>query len=58
MGCVVNGPEEARHADVGITGSDRKVLIFSRGEIVRRVSAEDAEQAFREEVEKLCGKAD
>jgi (E)-4-hydroxy-3-methylbut-2-enyl-diphosphate synthase len=57
MGCVVNGPEEARHADVGITGSGRKVLIFSRGEIVRRVLPEDAEIAFREEVQKLCGKA-
>ena len=56
MGCVVNGPEEARHADVGITGSGRKVLIFSRGRIVRRLSPDNAEVAFREEVEKLWRK--
>ena len=54
MGCVVNGPEEARHADVGITGSGDKALIFRAGEVVRRVQNEDAEAAFIEEVEKLC----
>ena len=54
MGCVVNGPEEARHADVGITGSGKKALIFRSGTIVRRVSEEEAEAAFFEEVEKLC----
>lgn len=53
MGCVVNGPEEARHADVGISGAGRKVLIFRHGDIVRRVVPEEAEEAFREEVEKL-----
>lgn len=54
MGCVVNGPEEARHADVGITGSGRKALIFRSGAIVRRVDDGEAETAFFEEVEKLC----
>jgi (E)-4-hydroxy-3-methylbut-2-enyl-diphosphate synthase len=56
MGCVVNGPEEARHADVGITGSGERILIFRSGEIVRRVTKDEAESAFREEVEKLCEK--
>ena len=54
MGCVVNGPEEARHADVGITGAGEKILIFRAGKIVRRVSSEESETAFREEVETLC----
>ncbi len=54
MGCVVNGPEEARHADVGITGTGEKALVFRSGKIVRRISSDEAEQAFREEVEKLC----
>ena len=58
MGCVVNGPEEARHADVGITGAGDKILIFRSGEIVRRVSREEAESAFKEEVEKLCKEKD
>ncbi|MBT3273565.1 MAG: flavodoxin-dependent (E)-4-hydroxy-3-methylbut-2-enyl-diphosphate synthase [Spirochaetales bacterium] len=58
MGCVVNGPEEARHADIGICGSGKKALLFRDGEIVRRVDPEDTELAFREEVEKLCREKD
>jgi (E)-4-hydroxy-3-methylbut-2-enyl-diphosphate synthase len=50
MGCEVNGPQEARHADVGITGSGDKVLIFRHGEAARTVSAADADAAFAEEL--------
>ena len=46
MGCEVNGPGEARHADVGITGAGNRVLIFRNGRIVRTVSAEEADGAF------------
>lgn len=53
MGCAVNGPGEARHADIGITGAGDKVLIFRHGKIVRTVEASEADQAFREELEKL-----
>jgi (E)-4-hydroxy-3-methylbut-2-enyl-diphosphate synthase len=57
MGCVVNGPGEGRHADVGITGAGDSVLIFRHGEIVRTISvkddAESADRAFREELQKL-----
>ncbi len=41
MGCVVNGPGEAREADIGIAGGDKQGLIFKHGEIIRKVS-EDA----------------
>ena len=51
MGCEVNGPEEARHADIGITGAGNKALIFRKGVIVRTVSAADADNAFAEELE-------
>jgi (E)-4-hydroxy-3-methylbut-2-enyl-diphosphate synthase len=51
MGCEVNGPEEARHADLGITGTGEKVLIFRHGKIVRTVSAEEADAAFEEELD-------
>jgi (E)-4-hydroxy-3-methylbut-2-enyl-diphosphate synthase len=51
MGCEVNGPEEARHADLGITGTGGKVLIFRQGRIVRTVAAKDADEAFEEELE-------
>jgi (E)-4-hydroxy-3-methylbut-2-enyl-diphosphate synthase len=53
MGCPVNGPGEARDADLGITGADKKAVIFKKGEIVRRVDAGDAGDAFWEELAKL-----
>jgi (E)-4-hydroxy-3-methylbut-2-enyl-diphosphate synthase len=53
MGCVVNGPGEAKRADIGITGAGKMAIIFKGGEILRRVPFEAAEAAFREEVEKL-----
>ena len=37
MGCVVNGPGEAREADVGIAGGKGEGLLFRHGEIVRKV---------------------
>ncbi len=40
MGCVVNGPGEAREADVGIAGGDGAGLLFRRGEIVKKVPQE------------------
>jgi len=52
MGCEVNGPEEARHADIGITGAGDKVLIFRRGVIVRTVTQAEADKAFEEELSK------
>jgi (E)-4-hydroxy-3-methylbut-2-enyl-diphosphate synthase len=53
MGCVVNGPGEARHADLGITGAGNKVLLFARGRAIRTIDAADADRAFQEELEKL-----
>jgi (E)-4-hydroxy-3-methylbut-2-enyl-diphosphate synthase len=37
MGCIVNGPGEARDADLGVTGSQRKGVIFKKGKIIKRV---------------------
>jgi (E)-4-hydroxy-3-methylbut-2-enyl-diphosphate synthase len=53
MGCAVNGPGESRHADLGITGAGNKVLIFKHGNIVRTIDSEEADAAFREELDKL-----
>ena len=50
MGCAVNGPGEARHADLGITGAGDKALIFRKGELMRTVNAADADAAFEEEL--------
>jgi len=41
MGCVVNGPGEAREADIGIAGGNGEGLIFKKGEIVKKVKEED-----------------
>jgi (E)-4-hydroxy-3-methylbut-2-enyl-diphosphate synthase len=53
MGCAVNGPEEARHADLGITGAGDKVLLFRRGKVVRTIDASEADAAFEEELQRL-----
>jgi (E)-4-hydroxy-3-methylbut-2-enyl-diphosphate synthase len=53
MGCAVNGPGEARDADLGITGSDSKTLLFKKGEIIRRLDPCEADTAFAEELDKL-----
>ena len=42
MGCAVNGPGEAREADIGIAGGDREFLLFKKGEKIRKLSVENA----------------
>lgn len=54
MGCVVNGPEEAKHADLGITGAGDKVLIFRHGTVIRTIAAAEADTAFAEELAAYC----
>lgn len=51
MGCVVNGPGEAREADVGIAGGDGNGLIYLKGEVLRKVAEKDMVDALVEEVE-------
>jgi len=53
MGCEVNGPVEAKHADLGITGAGDKVLIFKHGEVIRTITADQADTAFGEELDKI-----
>lgn len=53
MGCVVNGPGEGKHADIGIAGGKDKVIIFKKGEIVRTIDAKDADKVFEEELNSL-----
>jgi (E)-4-hydroxy-3-methylbut-2-enyl-diphosphate synthase len=53
MGCVVNGPGEARHADLGICGAGGKVLIFRHGEVIRTIGAAEADLVFGQELDRL-----
>jgi (E)-4-hydroxy-3-methylbut-2-enyl-diphosphate synthase len=46
MGCVVNGPGEARHADIGITGAGDKALLFRYGKIIKTIDSADADREF------------
>ena len=53
MGCAVNGPGEARNADVGIAGGDGEGLLFRKGEILYKVPQEHLVDALMAEIEKL-----
>lgn len=55
MGCVVNGPGEAREADVGIAGGKQVGALFKRGELVRKVPEKELLTALLREVEALTG---
>ncbi len=52
MGCVVNGPGEAREADFGIAGGKGVGLVFRRGKVVRKVKEEELADALMEEIGK------
>jgi (E)-4-hydroxy-3-methylbut-2-enyl-diphosphate synthase len=56
MGCAVNGPGEARHADIGITGAGDKVLIFRKGKVIRTIDAAEADEIFAEELANVMQK--
>jgi (E)-4-hydroxy-3-methylbut-2-enyl-diphosphate synthase len=56
MGCVVNGPGEAREADVGIAGGQGEGLLFRNGEVVRKVPESEMADALVAEVEKMAKK--
>lgn len=53
MGCVVNGPGEAREADIGIAGGNGFGLIFKKGLIIRKVKEEELVAALLEEIGKM-----
>jgi len=53
MGCVVNGPGEAKHADVGIAGGKGIGVIFKKGQILRKVSEDDMFYELVKEIESL-----
>ena len=52
MGCAVNGPGEAKEADIGVAGGNGEGLIFRKGEIIRKVSESEILQALEDEIRK------
>ena len=53
MGCVVNGPGEAREADIGVAGGDGCGVIFKKGEILRKVPETEIVKALLDEIDKI-----
>lgn len=53
MGCVVNGPGEAREADIGVAGGHGVGIIFKKGEIIKKVSEEQLLPVFMKELKKM-----
>jgi (E)-4-hydroxy-3-methylbut-2-enyl-diphosphate synthase len=58
MGCEVNGPGEARGADIGVAGGKGIGLIFKKGEVIRKVKESEIADALMEEVNKMVAEGD
>ena len=56
MGCVVNGPGEAREADIGIAGGKDEWLLFKKGEVVRKISHANIIEEFEKEIKNMAEK--
>ena len=54
MGCAVNGPGEAKEADIGIAGGKGEGLLIKKGEIIRKVPENEILGVLKEELEKMC----
>ena len=50
MGCVVNGPGEAKHADIGIAGGIGEAVLFKHGEIIRKIKEENIIKELKQEI--------
>ena len=54
MGCVVNGPGEAREADIGIAGGKGVGVLFKKGKVIKKLKEEDLSRALIKEVQSMC----
>ena len=50
MGCAVNGPGEAREADIGIAGGIKEGILFKKGKIIKKVKQEDIVYTLKSEI--------
>ena len=53
MGCVVNGPGEAREADLGIAGGKGEAVLFKHGQIIRKIKEDDIISELKKEIDLL-----
>ena len=54
MGCVVNGPGEAKDADIGIAGGRNAAVLFKKGQIVRKLAEEEIIPVLKQEILELA----
>jgi (E)-4-hydroxy-3-methylbut-2-enyl-diphosphate synthase len=57
MGCVVNGPAEARHADIGVTGGRGKGVIFKKGKLYRTVPQAELLEVLLAEIDAIAAES-
>lgn len=55
MGCIVNGPGEAREADLGVAGGKGCAVLFKKGEIVKKIDDSKIVEVLKQEILKLIG---
>ena len=53
MGCAVNGPGEAREADIGIAGGIKEGILFKKGKIIKKVKQEEIVKVLKEEISEM-----
>ena len=53
MGCIVNGPGEAKEADIGVAGGKNEGLIFKKGQIIKKVKESELFEALMKEIENM-----
>ena len=53
MGCAVNGPGEAKNADIGIAGGKGEALLFKHGEIIKKIPEDSLYEVLIDEIKKL-----
>jgi len=53
MGCVVNGPGEARNADIGIAGGKNEAILFKKGKIIRKIKQDKIVETLIDEIKKI-----
>ncbi len=56
MGCVVNGPGEAKEADVGVAGGRGQGILFRRGKVVKKIPEDQLAEILIKEVRDLAGR--
>ena len=53
MGCAVNGPGEAKHADIAIAGGKNEGLLIKKGQIIEKLPQEQIVSRLKEEIDKF-----